>query len=220
MDGLVTTDDIQETDEDHANQRQQERENGGSEVQVKVDKGCDMFGCATNEIRKTIAFRSPIRSFVTMPATGVFGNCKPCIVGIAPNNYVDYANGGKAFTISHVRTEIVNITFYGITFVIFWALLLHIQSSPGVCHKLDDEKGNTQMPGLAQKFMDPNHVMDCEMVGVGQGTKTALGRVTLNSSNLWWLELAGKILTIDSLQEAIDFLNKYMGASHNTNNID
>ncbi|KAM7280704.1 hypothetical protein ACFE04_007838 [Oxalis oulophora] len=180
-------------------------ENGGSEVQVKVDKGCDMFECATNEIGKTIAFGSPIRSFVTMPATCVFGNCKPCIVGIAPNNSVDYANG---------------VTFYGITFIIFWALLLHIQSSPDVCHKLDDEKGNAQMPGLAQKFMDPNHVMDCEMVSVGQGTKTALGRVILNSSNLWWLELAGKILTIDSLQEAIDFLNKYMGASHNTNNID
>ncbi|KAM7261982.1 hypothetical protein ACFE04_021059 [Oxalis oulophora] len=46
--------------------------NGGSEVQVKVDKGCDMFGCATNEIGKTIAFGGPIRSFVTMPATVVF----------------------------------------------------------------------------------------------------------------------------------------------------
>ncbi|KAM7268795.1 hypothetical protein ACFE04_010961 [Oxalis oulophora] len=46
-------------------------ENGGSEVQVKVDKRCDMFGCATNEIGKIIAFGSPIRSFVAMLATGL-----------------------------------------------------------------------------------------------------------------------------------------------------
>ncbi|KAM7280059.1 hypothetical protein ACFE04_007193 [Oxalis oulophora] len=70
-----------------------------------------------------LSFEASRARCTSQPSYCIFifkGICKPCIIGIAPNNSVDYANGGKAFTVSlqlkysksnvvlHVRTENVN----------------------------------------------------------------------------------------------------------------